>query len=172
MIINKIELVAYWCYWLFSRGLKFYWIYCSLKWMPEHAKEYSFDVIEFTMCTNESCSDEFEFHKTPMKVFKLNWMFTIMQISLWRVHFAQLMLIGVNEPIFAFLFDFKCKSLHVFSKWTAKDVISPHWTNIYHHWRSGTSIPHFQQSKLFLQSLCKVCVKNLERHWAIPFLKG
>ena len=34
--------------------------------------------------------DEFEFRETLMKVLKLNWMFTIMQISLWRVHFVQL----------------------------------------------------------------------------------
>ena len=53
MIINKIVLVVHWCYWLFSHGLKFYWIYCSLKWMPDHAKEYSFDVIEITMRANE-----------------------------------------------------------------------------------------------------------------------
>ena len=57
--------------------------------MPDHAKEYSFDVIEFTMRTNESCFDEFELRKTLMNILKLNWMFTIVQISLWRVHFAQ-----------------------------------------------------------------------------------
>ena len=39
--------------------------------MPDHAKEYSFDVIEFTMRANESCFDQFEFGKTLMKVFKL-----------------------------------------------------------------------------------------------------
>ena len=39
--------------------------------MPDHAKEYSFDVIEFTMHANESCFDEFEFRKTLMKVLKL-----------------------------------------------------------------------------------------------------
>ena len=27
--------------------------------MPDHAKEYSFDVIEFTMRANESCFDQF-----------------------------------------------------------------------------------------------------------------
>ena len=37
-----------------------------------HAKEYSFDVIEFTMRANECCFDEFEFRKTLMKVLKLN----------------------------------------------------------------------------------------------------
>ena len=58
--------------------------------MPDHAKEYSFDVIEFTMRANESCFDQFEFYKTLMKVLMLNWMFTIMQISLLRVHFAQM----------------------------------------------------------------------------------
>ena len=58
--------------------------------MPNHAKEYSFDVIEFTIRENESCVDQFEFCKTLMKVLMLNWMFTIMQISLLRVHFAQL----------------------------------------------------------------------------------
>ena len=40
--------------------------------MPDHAKEYSFDVIEFTMRANESCFDQFEFSKTLMKVLKLN----------------------------------------------------------------------------------------------------
>ena len=29
--------------------------------MPDHAKEYSFDVIEFTLRANESCISEFEF---------------------------------------------------------------------------------------------------------------
>ena len=38
--------------------------------MPEHAKEYSFDVIEFTMRANESCFDEFKFRKALMKVLK------------------------------------------------------------------------------------------------------
>ena len=58
--------------------------------MPDEAKEYSFDVIEIRMRANESCFDEFEFRKTLMKVLTLNRMFTIMQISLWRAHFAQL----------------------------------------------------------------------------------
>ena len=58
--------------------------------MPDHAKEYSFDVIEFTMRASESCFDQFEFCKTLTKVLMLNWMFTIMQISLLSVHFAQL----------------------------------------------------------------------------------
>ena len=40
--------------------------------MPNHAKEYSCLVIEFTMRANESCFDEFEFRKTLMKVLKLN----------------------------------------------------------------------------------------------------
>ena len=44
MIINKLVLVVHWCYWLFSHALKFC-IYCSLQWMPDHAREYSFDVI-------------------------------------------------------------------------------------------------------------------------------
>ena len=35
--------------------------------MPDHAKEYSFHVIEFTMRANESCFDEFEFRKTLKK---------------------------------------------------------------------------------------------------------
>ena len=39
--------------------------------MPNHAKEYSFDVIEFTLRANESCFYEFEFRKTLMKVLKL-----------------------------------------------------------------------------------------------------
>ena len=58
--------------------------------MPDHAKEYSFDVIEFTMHENESCFDQFEFCKTLMKVMKPIWKLTIMQISLLRVRFAQL----------------------------------------------------------------------------------
>ena len=58
--------------------------------MADHAKKYSFDVIKFTMHANESCFNEFEFPKTLMKVLKLNCMFTNMQISFWRVHFAQL----------------------------------------------------------------------------------
>ena len=32
--------------------------------MPDHAKEYYFDVIEFKMRANESCFVEFEFPKT------------------------------------------------------------------------------------------------------------
>ena len=106
MIINKILLIVHWCYWLFGHGLKFYWICCSLEWMPDHAKEYSFDVIEFTMRANESCFDEIEFRKTLMKVLKLNWMFTIMQISLWRVHSRNWMSIGANERLFALLSGF------------------------------------------------------------------
>ena len=90
MIINKIVLIVHWSYWLFTHILKFYWIYCSLKWMPNHAIEYSFDVIEFTLRANESCLEEFEFRKTLMRVLKLYWMFTIMQISLLKLHFAQL----------------------------------------------------------------------------------
>ena len=34
--------------------------------MPDHAKEYTFDVIEFTMRANESC---FEFRKMLMNVY-------------------------------------------------------------------------------------------------------
>ena len=41
--------------------------------MPDHAKEYYFDVIEITMRANESCFDEFEFRKTFMKVLKLTF---------------------------------------------------------------------------------------------------
>ena len=40
--------------------------------MPDHAKEYSFDVIGFTMHVNESCFEEFQFRKTLIKVLKLN----------------------------------------------------------------------------------------------------
>ena len=40
--------------------------------MPDHAKEYAFDVIEFTIRANENCFDKFEFRKTLMKVLKLN----------------------------------------------------------------------------------------------------
>ena len=29
--------------------------------MPDHAKEYSFDVIEFTLRANESCFDDLNF---------------------------------------------------------------------------------------------------------------
>ena len=39
--------------------------------MPDHAKEYSFDVTEFTLRANESCFDKFEFLKTLMKVLTL-----------------------------------------------------------------------------------------------------
>ena len=35
--------------------------------MPDHANEYSCDIIEFTMRANESCFDEFESRKTIMK---------------------------------------------------------------------------------------------------------
>ena len=58
--------------------------------MPDHAKEYSLDAIEFTIRANGSCFDEFGFRKTLMKVLKLYWMFTIMQISLLKVYFVQL----------------------------------------------------------------------------------
>ena len=34
--------------------------------MPDHAKEYSFDVIEFAMCANESC---FESLQTLLNVY-------------------------------------------------------------------------------------------------------
>ena len=40
--------------------------------MPDQAKEYCFDVIEFTIRANESRFDEFECRKTLMKVLKLN----------------------------------------------------------------------------------------------------
>ena len=40
--------------------------------MPNHAKEYSFDVIEFTMRENESCFGQFELCKTLMKVLMFN----------------------------------------------------------------------------------------------------
>ena len=46
-----------------------YWIYNARKW---------------------KLLDEFEFCETLMKVLQLNCMFTILQISLWRVHFAKL----------------------------------------------------------------------------------
>ena len=46
--------------------------------------------MEFTLRANESCFDKFEFLKTLRKVLKLFWMFTIMQISVLKVHFAQL----------------------------------------------------------------------------------
>ena len=38
--------------------------------MPDHAKKYSFDVIDFTLRVNESYFDEVEFRKTLMKVLK------------------------------------------------------------------------------------------------------
>ena len=41
--------------------------------MPDHAKEYSFNVIEFTICANESCSEEFECRKTLMKLNVCNY---------------------------------------------------------------------------------------------------
>ena len=38
--------------------------------MPDHAKEYSFNVIEFPIRANKSCFEECR--KTLMKVLKLN----------------------------------------------------------------------------------------------------
>jgi len=40
--------------------------------MPDHKKEYSFDVIEFTVHTNESCFEEFEFETIMIKVLTVN----------------------------------------------------------------------------------------------------
>ena len=40
--------------------------------MPDHAKEYYSNVIEFTIRANESCFEKFEFRKTLLKVLKLN----------------------------------------------------------------------------------------------------
>ena len=37
--------------------------------MSHHAKEYSLDVIEFTMRANESCFDKFEFHNESLETF-------------------------------------------------------------------------------------------------------
>ena len=39
--------------------------------MPDHATEYSFNVIEFTIRANESCFEESEGRKALMKVLKL-----------------------------------------------------------------------------------------------------
>ena len=39
--------------------------------MPDHAKEYSFDVTELTSRANESYFDKFEFLKTLIKVLTL-----------------------------------------------------------------------------------------------------
>ena len=39
--------------------------------MPDHAKEYSFNVIEFTIRAKESCFEEFEGRNTLMKVLQL-----------------------------------------------------------------------------------------------------
>ena len=55
--------------------------------MPDHAKEYSFDVIE--QCAQMKVVWRIWISR-DVKVLQINWMFTIMQISLWRVHFAQL----------------------------------------------------------------------------------
>ena len=63
-VMESIVLVVQWCYWLFSHGLKFYSIYCSLKWMPDHAKEYPFDVIEVIL---------------PARKWKLLWRIWISQ---------------------------------------------------------------------------------------------
>ena len=38
----------------------------------DHAKEYSFNVIELTIRANETCFEEFECRKALMKVLKLN----------------------------------------------------------------------------------------------------
>ena len=40
--------------------------------MPDHAKEHSFNVIEFTIRAIESWFEEFECRKTLMKVLKRN----------------------------------------------------------------------------------------------------
>ena len=40
--------------------------------MPDHEKEHSFNVIEFTIDANESYFKEFECGKTVMKVLNLN----------------------------------------------------------------------------------------------------
>ena len=39
------------------------------KMNAHHAKEYSLDVIEFTMRANESCFDKFEFHNESLETF-------------------------------------------------------------------------------------------------------
>ena len=58
--------------------------------MPDHAKEYSFNVIEFTILANESCFEEFECRKTLMKVLNV-------------YNYADIL---ANERIFALLSDF------------------------------------------------------------------
>ena len=40
--------------------------------MPDHAKGYSFDVIEFAIRANESCLTNLKIRETLMKVLKLN----------------------------------------------------------------------------------------------------
>ena len=40
--------------------------------MPDHAKEYSLNVIEFTIRANESCFEEFECRKTLIKVLNVH----------------------------------------------------------------------------------------------------
>ena len=42
--------------------------------MANHAKEYSFDVIEYSIRANESCFDKFEFCKTLINRFKLKYL--------------------------------------------------------------------------------------------------
>ena len=58
--------------------------------MPDHAKEYSFNVIEFTIRANESCFEEFECRKTLMKVLNV-------------YNYADIL---ANERIFALLSEF------------------------------------------------------------------
>ena len=83
----------------------FYWIYNARNW---------------------KLLDKFEFRETLMKVLQINWMLTIIQISLWRVHFAQ-----INTDWRKWMYSriivwllVQVIKLRIFSKWREKGVIN------------------------------------------------
>ena len=91
--------------------------------MPDHAKEYSFNVIEFTIRATESCFQEFECRKTLMKSWYWIECLQLCRYPCRGCISRNWMPISANERIFALLSDFWCKWLRIFSKWTAKGVI-------------------------------------------------
>jgi len=58
--------------------------------MPDHAKEYSFNVIEFAMRAGEGCFGEFECRRALVGVLRLGWVFAVVRVFLWGVRFARL----------------------------------------------------------------------------------
>ena len=73
--------------------------------MPNHAKEYSIDVIAFIMHANESCFDEFEFRKT-LKSWNLIECLQLYRYPCGECISRNCVPIGANERIFALLSDF------------------------------------------------------------------